>query len=185
MFSSLCRRIPFSFPNPVDEVSARLVATGVVSMGSAYLLLQSPWILALLTYGFAARVMFGPRFSPLGRFVTQAIRPRVSVAPKFVAGAPKRFAQGVGFAFSGGALMATVLGAPSIAFVLIAGLVFAASLEAFVGFCLGCLAFRYLMQFGVIPESMCASCNDISEHLARVSAGTSRSVLGNQQNAAA
>ena len=103
---AMLRRIPFSFPNPVDEVSARLVATGVVTMGAGYLITRSPLILVLLAYGFAARVMFGPRFSPLGRLVTRALRPRLRVQSKFVAGAPKRFAQGIGLVFSAGALVA-------------------------------------------------------------------------------
>jgi hypothetical protein len=41
----------------------------------------------------------------------------------------------------------------------------AASLEAFVGFCLGCAIFSRLMRWGVIPESVCEDCNDISARL--------------------
>ena len=37
----------------------------------------------------------------------------------------------------------------------------AASLEAFVGYCLGCKIFALLMRTGVIPESVCEECNDI------------------------
>lgn len=172
------RRIPFSFPNPVDEVSARLVATGVVVQGVAYLVTRSPLLLVTLAYGFAARVCFGPRFSPLGRGVTQLLRPRLPFTAKFVAGAPKRFAQGVGLAFSGSALAAVLLGAPTAAVVLIAMLVGAASLEAFVGFCLGCVMFRGLMRVGIIPDSACPECADISGHLARLRAERPDSVTG-------
>src|SRR6478736_3038965 len=56
----------FTFPNPVDEISARLVATGVVVMVSATLATGQWWILVPLVYGFVARVAAGPRFSPLG-----------------------------------------------------------------------------------------------------------------------
>jgi hypothetical protein len=41
------------------------------------------------------------------------------------------------------------------------GLLVAASLEAFVGYCLGCKIFAFLMRTGVIPESVCEECNDI------------------------
>ena len=58
-------QIRFSFPNPVDEVSARLVATGVVLQGAAFIVTRSPVLLITLAFGFAARVGFGPRFSPL------------------------------------------------------------------------------------------------------------------------
>jgi len=44
----------------------------------------------------------------------------------------------------------------------IAGLVGAASLEAFVGFCCGCWMFAQLMRAGLVPETVCAECNDLS-----------------------
>jgi hypothetical protein len=40
-------------------------------------------------------------------------------------------------------------------------LVVAASLEAFVGLCLGCKAFALLMRLGIIPESVCERCADL------------------------
>ena len=166
-------QIRFSFPNPVDEVSARLVATGVVLQATAFVVTRSPILLVTLAFGFAARVAFGPRFSPLGRFVTQILRPRLSAAPKFVAGPPKRFAQGMGLAFSSVALLAYVLGAKSAALALIVMLLGAASLEAFLAVCLGCMVFRALMKTGIIPESVCEECADISGHLARLSAARS------------
>ena len=43
-----------SFPNPVNETSARLVAAGVVAQGAAFLLLQEGWVLVPLLYGFVA-----------------------------------------------------------------------------------------------------------------------------------
>ncbi len=159
------RKIPFSFPNPVDEVSARLVATGVVAMGISFLVTRLTAILVVMAYGFGARLLFGPRFSPLGRMVTTVVRPRLSRTAKLVAGSPKRFAQGIGLVFSVGALISVVLGAATVALVLIAGLVVAASLEAFVGFCLGCWAFRKLMRVGLIPASVCQDCNDVTERL--------------------
>jgi hypothetical protein len=47
--------------------------------------------------------------------------------------------------------------------VLIAGLTVAASLEAFVGLCLGCVMFARLMKWGLIPTTVCEACNDISK----------------------
>lgn len=155
----------FGFPNPVNETSARLVASGVVVQAVVYLVWREWWLLVPLAYGFLARVLSGPRFSPLGRLVTEVVTPRLSVEHRFVAGPPKRFAQGVGFAFSGGALLAAAFGAPSVAVGLIAGLVVAASLEAVFAFCLGCTVFSALMRLGVVPESVCEECHDISRRL--------------------
>jgi hypothetical protein len=84
------------FPNPVNEVSARLVAAGVVVMGVTTIAFDQPWILVLLAYGFVARVLAGPTLSPLGQLVTRGLTPRLPIAAKYVPGPPKRFAQGIG-----------------------------------------------------------------------------------------
>lgn len=155
----------FSFPNPVNETSARIVATGAVLMSVAFVVTGSGWILVPLTYGFIARVLAGPTFSPLGRLATQVITPRLSVNHKIVAGPPKRFAQAIGAAFTSTASVLFLLGQVGAAQVVVAMLAAAASLEAFVGFCLGCAIFSRLMGWGVIPDSVCEECNDISERL--------------------
>ena len=118
-----------------------------------------------LAYGFLARVLSGPRFSPLGQFIPRVVTPRLAVEHRFVPGPPKRFAQGVGLGFSGGALLAWALGSPVASYVLIVGLVVAASLEAVFAFCLGCVVFGRLMKWGVVPESVCVECGDISDRL--------------------
>jgi hypothetical protein len=157
----------FGFPNPVNETSARLVAAGVVAQGVAYLITRQWWVLLPLAYGFLARVLAGPKFSPLGQFVTRVVTPRLrGVEHRFVAGPPKRFAQGMGLTFSGGALLAVAFGATWLAFVLIAGLVMAATLESVFAICLGCMVFSRLMRWGVIPDSVCEDCNDLSRRLA-------------------
>ena len=51
----------FSFPNPVNEVSARLVAGGVVLLSVATIVSGQLWITALIAYGFVARVLTGRR----------------------------------------------------------------------------------------------------------------------------
>ena len=160
------RRI-LGFPNPVNEVAARLVAAGVVLQSVLWLLTGWTWLLVPLAYGFLARVLTGPRLSPLGLLVTRVIVPRLPVAPRFVPGPPKRFAQGIGTVFATSALVAALLGASAVATVLIAGLTVAASLEAVLGFCLGCKIFAFGMRLGVIPQSVCAECADLSTRLAQ------------------
>jgi hypothetical protein len=150
------------FPNPVDEVSARLVAGGVVLMGLAALATHNPVLLAVMAYGFLARVLTGPRLSPLGRLVTQVVRPRLDVAPRLVPGPPKRFAQGVGATFTVAAFLLAVAGVDWLVTALLAVLVVFATLESVLGFCMGCTAFGWLMRAGVVPESVCLDCADIS-----------------------
>jgi len=161
----MTRRFPF--PDPVNEVAARLVAAGVVVMAAVTLAFGLEWMLWVLAYGFVARVLTGPTLSPLGTLVTTVITPRLSIEHSFVPGPPKRFAQGIGVAFSVTALIASLAGANTLAVVVIAGLLVAASLEAFAGYCLGCKIFNLLIRAGLIPESICEECADITSRLSR------------------
>jgi hypothetical protein len=151
----------FSFPHPVNETSARIVAGGVVAMSVLFLVTQSGWVLVPLTYGFVARVLTGPTMSPLGRIATQVVTPRLKGNHKFVPGPPKRFAQGVGLLFSGAASLLWATGNLGAAQVVIAALVVAAGLESFFAICLGCIMFGVLMRMGVIPEDICEECSNI------------------------
>lgn len=152
----------FGFPDPVNEVSARLVAAGVVGMCLATLVLRQPWLLVPLAYGFVARVATGPRLSPLGRLVTQVVTPRLPVEPKLVPGPPKRFAQAIGATLSGTAVVLHfAFGFTTAAYVCVALILIAATLESVFAICLGCILFGALMRAGVIPEHVCERCNDI------------------------
>jgi len=151
----------FSFPNPVNEVSARLVAAGVVVLCLLTIAFDLHWATVVIAYGFAARVLTGPTLSPLGQFVTRVVTPRLRVAERPVAGPPKRFAQGIGLAFSLTALVLTGLGLWTAAEVVLGLLAAAALLESAFGLCLGCKAFAVLMRAGVVPAEVCERCNDI------------------------
>ena len=160
----------FSFPNPVNETSARIVAGGAVIMGIAFVLSGNGWVLLPLTYGFIARVLTGPKLSPLGLLATQVLTPRLLFEHRFVPGPPKRFAQGVGAAFTITASVLFVLGATGAAQVVIALLVVAAFLESAFAVCLGCIGFGLLMKIGVIPEAVCEECNNFTARSLQTSA---------------
>jgi|LakMenE18May11ns_1017448.scaffolds.fasta_scaffold9856997_2 hypothetical protein len=161
----------FSFPETVNEVAARTVATGVVAMALAVLLLRQYWVLVLLAYGFLARVAAGPRFSPLALLATRIVAPRLPKYEKMVPGPPKRFAQAIGAVFATSALIAHFgFGATPVALALMAGLAAAAFLEAAFGFCLGCSIFGALMKANLIPERVCVACADITTRPTTLSA---------------
>ncbi len=151
------------FPNPVNELSARLVAAGVVLMALATILLDLEWMTLVLAYGFIARVLSGPTLSPLGLLVTRVVTPALPLDGRLVPGPPKRFAQLLGALFT---VTAAVLTFGADRFDLaqwpLALLLVAASLEAFTGYCIGCRIFGLLMQAGLIPESVCEECADLS-----------------------
>lgn len=152
----------FSFPNPVNEVSARLVATGVLLLCIATLAFDQPWILAVIAAGFLARVLTGPSLSPLGQLVTRVIVPRLPFAERPVAGPPKRFAQGMGFVMSTtAAILALGFGLRTAAYAITGLIIVAATLESVFRFCIGCRIFGLLMRAGVVPEEVCERCNSI------------------------
>ena len=72
----------FSFPDPVNEVSARLVAGGVVLMCVAAIAFRQPWLTAVIAYGFVARVLTGPTLSPLGQLATRVLTPLIGAPAK-------------------------------------------------------------------------------------------------------
>jgi Domain of unknown function (DUF4395) len=152
----------FSFPNPVNEVSARLVAAGVVLLSLAAVVSGQVWLTGVIAYGFVARVLTGPTLSPLGQLVTRVITPRLRVPVRLVAGPPKRFAQGIGAVVSvTAAVLGLGFGLHGAAYALIGMLVVAATLESVFGLCIGCRLFGLLMAAGIIPAEVCERCNDI------------------------
>ena len=157
----------FSFPNPVNETSARLVAGSVAVLSVLTVAFQQGWLLPVLAYGFVARALSGPKLSPLALLATRVVTPRLPVAHRYSPGPAKRFAQAIGAAFT---LTATLLwfvaGAHGAALALVAVLAVFASLEAAFGLCVGCRAFYLGMRLGLVPPHVCEEC-------ARVLAGRS------------
>ena len=149
-----------SFPDPVNEKAARVVAGVVALTGVAILATGWHWLLVPLAYGFWARVLTGPTLSPLGRPAMRGIAPRLG-PPKYVPGPPKRFAQGIGAALTTvAAVLSLGLDADGAADALVALLVVAATLESALALCLGCHMFALLMRAGLVPEATCARCAD-------------------------
>ncbi len=156
----------FAFPNPVNDAAARTVALGVVAMTALALVTGWAWILIPLTYGFLARVATGPTLSPLGQFATRVSGPRLVSWQKFVPGPPKRFAQGIGAVLTVAASITWLnVGWGSSRWILLPLLV-AASLEGFLGFCLGCTIFGWLMRWGIVPDTICEECGNLAKRYA-------------------
>lgn len=154
----------FGFPDPVNETSARLVAGGVVTLAVTSIVTDTPWLLVPLTYGFAARVLTGPKLSPLGQLATRVITPRLGIEHNLVPGPPKRLAQGLGLAMSGTALALYYgAGRKRLAYGVLSLLAGAASLEAFAGYCIACRMFPFLVKAGLVTKQACDRCADIWE----------------------
>ena len=148
----------FSFPNPVNDVAARSVAGMVLALAVATILIGELWLLIFLVYGFVARVLTGPTLSPIGLIATRLVVPVLGIPDKPVPGPPKRFAQFVGLIVSVTGAVLFIWVSPVAGKGVIGLLAAFAGLESLFGFCAGCFVFRYLMQWGLIPESVCLSC---------------------------
>jgi hypothetical protein len=154
-------RNPIGFPNPVNEKAARVVAGGVVLMAITAIAFELEWLLPLIALGFLARVLTGPRLSPLGQFATRVAAPRLG-EPKQVPGPPKRFAQAMGLTMSTAAvLLYFAFDAPTAAWAVTGVLAAAATLESVFALCLGCQIFAVLMRIGLVPQETCEACANI------------------------
>ncbi|WP_458781711.1 DUF4395 domain-containing protein [Arthrobacter sp. D3-16] len=151
----------FAFPNPVNEYAARVTAGLVVLLALVTAATGSGWGLLAIAVGFWLRLLFGPRVSPLALLSVKVIAPRLGRV-RLVPGPPKRFAQGMGAVVSTVALVLFIAGAVPAAWTVLGILIVAASLEAFAGFCLGCVVFGFLQRRGLIPGEVCEACNNIS-----------------------
>jgi len=155
----------FSFPNPVNENAARVVAGVVLVTVLVILATGAYWLLIPLTYGFWARLLTGPTLSPLGWSAQNLIAPRLG-EKKPVPGPPKRFAQGMGAVMATVALvLGLILGDHTAANVVLALFVVAAGLESMFAVCLGCHVFALLMRAGIVPASVCEECADVGRRL--------------------
>jgi len=149
----------FTFPNPVNETSARFVAGSVAVLAVVTIAFQQGWLLPVLAYGFVARVLAGPRLSPLAFFATRVFTPRLQIVHRYSPGPAKRFAQTIGASFTVAATLLWYLaGAHLAALVLVGVLAVFASLEASVGLCVGCRAFYLGMRLGLVPPDVCEDC---------------------------
>lgn len=151
----------FSFPNPVNEKAARVVAGVVLVTVIVTLATGFYWLLIPLAYGFWARVLTGPTLSPLGWLAQNVVAPRLG-EKKPVPGPPKRFAQGMGAVMSTIALVLAFAVSHTAADITLILFLPAAGLESIFGYCVGCRIFGSLMRAGVIPQRVCEECANVS-----------------------
>jgi len=148
-----------SFPNPVNETSARIVAGAVAVLCVLTIAFQQGWLIPVLAYGFVARALTGPTLSPLGLLATRVVTPRLHVAHRHAPGPAKRFAQSIGAAFT---VVATLLwfgfGEQTAALALVAVIAVFAALEGALRLCVGCRVFYVAMRIGLIPPRVCEDC---------------------------
>ena len=130
----------FSFPDPVNDLAALVVATGVVVMAVVAVAVPEPWLLVVITYGFWARALTGPKLSPLGQLATRVVAPRLGASSP--PAHPSDLLRGWGPPSPLRRCCCGLYGTKTPASRAVLGLmIVAASLEAFAGYCIGCKVF--------------------------------------------
>jgi len=131
-------------PAGIDPRGPRFAAAVTSVVLAVVVLTGSVWLLAGQVAVFAAGSLFGVGRSPYGWLYRRLVRPRLGPPSELEDPAPPRFAQTVGLAVTGVALLLGLAGVPyavevggALAFV-------AAFLNASIGLCLGCRIYLLL-----------------------------------------
>jgi Domain of unknown function (DUF4395) len=145
-----------NYPAQLNERAARLTAAFVAVALLLAGLTGSVWLLPVLALGFVLRATAGPRFSPLARLAAALALRFWPVRP--VAAAPKRFAQGIGAAVLASASLLAYGGYAATAWGLAGVVALLATLEATLGFCMGCWIYGRLQRNGWLGPAVCVDC---------------------------
>jgi hypothetical protein len=124
--------------------TAVLVAVLVVSVFSS---VAAGVLLAVQAVVFAIGAVVGPRRSPYGRLFAVAVAPRLGPVTEREPEAPLKFAQLVGGVFATVGVIGFFAGLPLLGTVATGFALFAALLNAAVGFCLGCQIYPLVARF--------------------------------------
>jgi Domain of unknown function (DUF4395) len=154
------------FPSIVDDVTVRLIAGLVLLLAVLALGTGAWWLYAVLAGDFVLRAGWGPSASPLAR-VAKVVRPRLPATPRWTAGPPKRFAAAIGAVLTVAATALWLAGTTTPVVVIGVVMVVFPALEAGLGVCVGCIVFGWLMRVGLVPESVCVECADITARTRR------------------
>lgn len=124
--------------------TAVLVAVLVVSVFSP---VAAGLLLAVQAVVFAIGAVLGPRRSPYGRLFAQFVAPQLGPVVEREPVAPLKFAQLVGGIFAVVGVVGFLSGLPLLGAIATGFALFAALLNAAVGFCLGCQIYPLVARF--------------------------------------
>lgn len=127
----------------IDENIARLIAAQVIAITVFALIFQWEFILLLLTIDFAVRA-FTYYPSPLA-FLAKIITRLLSLKPKLVLAAPKKFAAGVGFVFVLTIFILVYFNYLFAAYIVGGILIIFAFLESVFKICMGCYVYNWIV----------------------------------------
>lgn len=124
--------------NFIDARGPRFGALITTLVLATVLISESIWLLAFQTLVFAIGAFFGPSQTPYGLIYRKLVQPRLKSELIKEDSKPPQFAQFVGFIFAITALAGLILDINLIFQIATSFALFAAFLNAFFNFCLGC-----------------------------------------------
>ncbi|BAU54701.1 DUF4395 domain-containing protein [Mucilaginibacter gotjawali] len=130
----------------VDENRIRVVAFFVVLFVLFYVINGNPVSIGLLLADFLLRAFNLNAYSPLA-IISGAVVKQLSLKPKPVDRAPKRFASFMGVAFLFLVLISFLSNFIVLSKVIAGIMIIFASLESFAGFCAGCHVYTLINRF--------------------------------------
>jgi hypothetical protein len=137
-------------PSTVDDRATRFGAGLTILITGLAIVTGRFWIALLLALDFGLRSRGWNRFSPVAQ-AAKGLRSLSGLAPRPINAGPKRFAALLGLVFSLAIALAQALHHPRAALAVAIILGLCASLEAFLGYCLGCKVYSLLQA--VFPGS--------------------------------
>lgn len=127
----------------INEKAARMNAFLVIIGVIFFIYTPAKWMLFILGMDFFIRGFISPRFSPfsmLSKFIIDILK----IQPLLINAGPKIFASQIGFAICVSILLFYILDLKTAGNIFALSLVLCASLEAFLGYCVGCKIFSLL-----------------------------------------
>lgn len=128
----------------VDENATRIVAAIVIVITVTALYFGFYWLSLLLAADFGLRAFTLGNYSLLKNVAKFAVT-QLTLTPKPVDAAPKKFAAGVGLAFALAISIAQFFGFTYTAYGIGSILLFCAILESAFAYCVGCVVYTYLV----------------------------------------
>lgn len=149
-----------TYPQYVDGNVIRSVALSTFFISLIVLLdkvnllqLQITWLILPLFVDFLLRLIH-PKFSPLVQFNMLIGQRFLKIGPNQHFSAPKRFAIFIGTTLTGLMVISEVFQLFEFFLVLNLFLLFAAYLQGFFGYCLGCEIYNLLIKFKIIKSQV-------------------------------
>ncbi len=140
------------YPPTIDENISRPVATTVFTIGLITILRpEFNWLVILLFVDFGLRYIH-PKLSPLvwiTRFISRDI---LHLDPVPYYSPPKRFAIFIGLIITGLMSLMYFLNLQALLIILTVILLFAANLQGFFGYCVGCKVYDLLIKMGIFRQ---------------------------------